>query len=140
MLLRLRRKNRPFWRKLKMLQRSRKILPRIHSIHWMAVSMTSYPTDRILLLAIKTRKIPSWTRQRRPEEINKCLLLLTPSWVFITFQNKSIAFIRKMKKTRSLSLPRTMEIIPAFFIHSTRRRENNRSATLQEQSKAFCQE
>jgi len=45
-----------------------------------------------------------------------------------------------MKKTRSLSLPRTMEIIPAFFIHSTRRRENNRSATLQEQSKVFCQE
>ena len=134
MLYRLRRKNRPSLRKLKMPLKSKKVHHLKVSVLWMEVYMINYQTEKIEMMS------QWWTKQRNPENKKKCHLSPTLSWVFTTSPNKLTISTPKTIKIQFLSLPKTMEITLVFSILSIKKKENNLIAMLLELNKDYCQE
>lgn len=129
---RQRRKNRPSWRRLKMFPNQRR--PKPLWTLWTAPCMINYQIERTLSME-KYQNSPSSKRQRRAKELNNFLLSLIPSWVFITFQKKSIPLPAKMNPKTLSSLLLKMETTQDCFIPSIKRTTKGQFVTWMEPNK-----
>lgn len=130
---RLRKRNRPSWRRLKMFPSQKR--PKPLWTPWTVPCTINFRIERTLSME-KCQSNPSSKRPRRASELKNCLLSLIPSWVFITFQKKLIPLLEKMTPKTPFSLLLKMETTQDCFTPSIKRTTKGQSVTWTEPNKA----